>query len=308
MADDPYAVLGVARDASDKQIRSAYLKLAKTSHPDLNPGDRSAEERFKAINAANDLLSDKDRRARFDRGEIDGAGHERARPGPSPGQRSYRDQAEGAAGARYRAGFGADDDLGDIFSEMFEARGAAGAGSARRRRGQDRHYTLAVPFLDAIRGTTQRLNLPEGGSLDVTIPPGLESGKILRLRGKGGAGEPAGDALIEVEVGLHPLFRREGRDIHLDLPITIREAVLGGPVTVPTISGPVTMTLPPGSDSRTRLRLRGKGVPASGSQTAGDAFPHLRIAVGPPDEALATFLRERTDAADWDPRSGLEAT
>lgn len=308
MADDPYAVLGVARDASDKQIRSAYLKLAKTSHPDLNPGDRSAEERFKAINAANDLLSAKDRRARFDRGEIDGAGHERARPGPSPGQHSYRDQAEGAAGARYRAGFGADDDLGDIFSEMFGAHGAAGAGSARRRHGQDRHYTLAVPFLDAIRGTTQRLNLPEGGSLDVTIPPGLESGKILRLRGKGGAGEPAGDALIEVEVGLHPLFRREGRDIHLDLPITIREAVLGGPVTVPTISGPVTMTLPPGSDSRTRLRLRGKGVPASGSQTAGDAFPHLRIAVGPPDEALATFLRERTDAVDRDPRSALEAT
>ncbi|AOG04606.1 DnaJ C-terminal domain-containing protein [Bosea sp. RAC05] len=308
MADDPYAVLGVARDASDKQIRSAYLKLAKTSHPDLNPGDRSAEERFKAINAANDLLSDKDRRARFDRGEIDGAGHERARPGPSPGQRSYRDQAEGAAGARHRAGFGADDDLGDIFSEMFGAHGATCAGSARRRRGQDRHYTLAVPFLDAIRGTTQRLNLPDGGSLDVTIPPGLESGKILRLRGKGGAGEPAGDALIEVEVGLHPLFRREGRDIHLDLPITIREAVLGGPVTVPTISGPVTMTLPPGSDSRTRLRLRGKGVPASGSQTAGDAFPHLRIAVGPPDEALATFLRERTDAVDWDPRSGLVAT
>lgn len=308
MADDPYAVLGVARDASDKQIRSAFLKLAKTSHPDLNPGDRSAEERFKAINAANDLLSDKDRRARFDRGKIDGAGHERARPGPPPGQRSYRDHAEGAAGARYRAGFGADDDLGDIFSEMFGARGAAGAGSARRRHGQDRHYTLAVPFLDAIRGATQRLNLPEGGSLDVTIPPGLESGKILRLRGKGGAGEPAGDALIEVEVGLHPLFRREGRDIHLDLPITIREAVLGGPVTVPTASGPVTMTLPPGSDSRTRLRLRGKGVPASGSQTAGDAFPHLRIAVGPPDEALATFLRERTDAVGWDPRSALEAT
>ncbi len=307
MADDPYAVLGVARDASDKQIHSAYLKLAKTSHPDLNPGDRSAEERFKAINAANDLLSDKDRRARFDRGEIDGAGHERARPGPPPGQRSYRDQAEGAAGARYRAGFGADDDLGDIFSEMFGARGAAGAGSARRRHGQDRHYTPDVPFLDAIRGTTQRLNLPEGSSLDVTIPPGLESGKILRLRGKGGAGEPPGDALIEVEVGLHPLFRREGRDIHLDLPITIREAMLGGPVNVPTVSGPVTMTLPPGSDSRTRLRLKGKGVPASGSQVAGDAFPHLRIVMGPPDEALAIFLRDRTDAADWDPRSGLEA-
>lgn len=304
MADDPYTLLGVARDASDKQIRSAYLKLAKTSHPDLNPGDRSAEERFKAINAANDLLFDKDRRARFDRGEIDSAGHEQARPGPPPGQRSYRDQAEGAAGARYRAGFGADDDLGDIFSEMFGGR----AGSAGRRHGADRRYMLAVPFLDAIRGTTQRLTLPEGGSLDVKIPPGLESGQILRLRGKGGAGEPPGDALIEVEVGLHPLFRREGRDIHLDLPITIREAVLGGTVMVSTVSGPVAMTLPPGSDSGTKLRLKGKGVPASGSQTAGDAFPHLRIVVGPPDEALATFLRARTDGAPgWDPRAAQEA-
>jgi DnaJ-class molecular chaperone len=306
MADDPYTILGVARDASDKQIRSAYLKLAKTSHPDLNPGDRSAEERFKAINAANDLLSDKDRRARFDRGEIDGAGHEQARPGPPPGQRSYRHHADGPTGSRYSAGLGSDDDLGDIFSEMFGARGGARAGSAGRRQGPDRRYTLAVSFLDAIRGTTQRLSLPEGGSLDVKIPPGLESGQILRLRGKGGPGEPPGDALIEVEVGLHPLFRRQGRDIHLEIPITIREAMLGGPVNVPTISGPVTMTLPPGSDSRTKLRLKGKGVPASGHHLAGDAFPTLRIVLGPPDEALATFLRDRTDAPSWDPRAGLE--
>lgn len=306
MPDDPYKTLGVARDATDKQIRSAYLKLAKTSHPDLNPGDRSAEDRFKAINAANDLLSDKDRRARFDRGEIDGAGHEQARPGPPPGQRSYRDHAEGPSGTRYSAGFGSEDDLGDIFSEMFGARSGARAGAGGRRQGADRRYTLAVPFLDAIRGTTQRLTLPEGGSLDVRIPPGLESGQILRLRAKGGAGEPPGDALIEVEVGLHPLFRRDGRDIHLELPITIREAVLGGPVTVPTVSGPVTMTLPPGSDSRTKLRLRGKGVPASGTHAVGDAFPTLRIVLGPPDEALATFLRDRTDAPSWDPRAALE--
>lgn len=303
MADDPYKTLGVARDATEKQIRSAYLKLAKTSHPDLNPGDRSAEERFKAVNAANDLLSDKDRRARFDRGEIDGAGHEQARPGPPPGQRSYRDHAQGPSGARYSAGFGSDDDLGDIFSDMFGARAGAGG----RRQGADRRYTLAVSFLDAIRGTTQRLTLPEGGSLDVKIPSGLESGQILRLRGKGGAGEPPGDALIEVQVGLHPLFRRQGRDIHLELPITIREAVLGGAVTVPTVSGPVTMTLPPGSDSTTKLRLKGKGVPASGHHVAGDAFPTLRIVLGPPDEALATFLRDRTDVASWDPRAALEA-
>lgn len=302
MTDDPYKTLGIARDATDKQIRSAYLKLAKTSHPDLNPGDRSAEDRFKSINAANDLLSDKDRRVRFDRGEIDGAGHERARPGPPPGQRSYRDHAEGPTGTRYTAGFSSDDDFSDIFSEMFGAR----AGAAGGRQGADRRYTLAVRFLDAIRGTTQRLTLPEGGSLDVNIPPGLESGQILRLRGKGSSGEPPGDALIEVAVGLHPLFRRDGRDIHLELPITIREAVLGGPVTVPTVTGPVTMTLPPGSDSKTKLRLRGKGVPASGSHAAGDVFPTLRIVLGPPDEALAAFLRDRTDTANWDPRAALE--
>ena len=235
MADDPYKTLGVARDATEKQIRKAYLKLAKSTHPDLHPGDAKAEERFKAVTAANDLLSDAERRGRFDRGEIDAAGHER----PPPGQ--YRTHAEQPSGARYGHGFGgagpgfgragpgfggagpvSEDDLGDILSGMF---GARRGGSMR---GQDRRYSLAVPFLDAVRGTTQRLVLPEGGSLDVRIPAGLESGQVLRLRGKGGAGEPPGDAMIEVEVGPHPVFRREGRDIYLDLPISISEAVLGG--------------------------------------------------------------------------------
>lgn len=304
MADDPYEVLGVARDATDKQIRSAFLKLAKTSHPDLHPGDPKAEERFKRVNAAHDLLSDPERRSRFDRGEIDAAGQERPPPGPRPGQRSYREHAEGASGARYSAAFADDDDLGDILSGIFGSRGRAAGG----REGADRHYSLAVPFLDAVRGTTQRLVLPEGGSLDVNIPPGLESGQTLRLRGKGGPGEPPGDALIEVEVGHHPLFRREGRDIHLELPVTVSEAMLGGRVTVPTISGPVTMTIPPRSDTGSRLRLRGKGVPAHGGLPAGDAYVTLRIVLGPPDESLAAFLRERTDAPSWDPRKGLEAS
>ena len=309
MADDPYTVLGVARDATDKQIRSAFLKLAKTSHPDLHPGDAKAEEKFKAVSAANDLLSDPERRARFDRGEIDAAGHERPPSGPPPGQRSYREHAEGVGGMHYGAGFGIDDDdLGDILSGMFGARGRAGMrDGADARKGADRRYSLVVPFLDAVRGTSQRLFLPEGGSLDVSIPPGLDSGQVLRLRGKGGPGEPPGDALIEVEVAPHPLFRREARDIHLDLPVTLAEAVLGGPVTVPTIDGPVTMTVPPRSDTGTKLRLRGKGVPASGGSPAGDAYVTLRVVLGPPDDRLAAFLRERTDTPFWNPRKELGA-
>ncbi len=312
MADDPYQVLGVKQDATDKQIRSAYLKLAKTTHPDLNPGDAKAEERFKAVNAAHDLLSDAERRAQFDRGEIDAAGQQKPPPGPPPGQRRYRDHADGAAGAFYSArpgagfagaGFGGDDDdLGDILSGLFGARGRGGA----PRGGGDRRYSLPVSLLDAVRGATQRLTLPDGGSLDVRIPAGLESGQVLRLRGKGDPGDPPGDALIEVTVGLHPLFRREGRDILLDLPVTVAEAVLGGRVTVPTITGPVTMTVPAGSDTGARLRLRGKGVPASGGQPAGDAYATLRIVLGPPDEGLAAYLRDRQDAPAFDPRAGLE--
>ena len=302
MADDPYKVLGIAPGATDKQIRAAFLKLAKSSHPDLHPGDAKAEERFKAANAANDLLSDPARRARFDRGEIDGAGQERPPPGPPPGQRSYRDHAEGASGTPYAAAF--EDDLGDILSGMFGSRGRAGL----RQDGADRRYALSVPFLDAVRGAPQRLSLPDGGSLDVSIPPGLESGQTLRLRGKGGPGEPPGDALIEVEVVPHPLFRREGRDIHLDLPVTLAEAVLGGPVTVPTISGPVVMTLRPNADTGTRLRLRGRGVPASGNRPAGDGHVTLRVVLGPADAGLATFLRDRTDAVAWDPRQALEGS
>ena len=303
MANDPYTILGVARDATEQQIRSAFLKTAKASHPDLHPGDAKAEERFKAANAANDLLSDPERRARFDRGEIDGSGQERPPPGPSPHQRSYRDHAESAAGMRYGTDFDdRDDDLGDILSSMFGAQSRPDA----RRGGADRRYSLLVPFLDAVRGTTQRLVLSVGGSLEVKISPGLESGQILRLRGKGEPGEPPGNALIEVEVAQHPIFTKIANDIYLELPVTVSEATLGGSVSVPTISGPVTMTIPMHSDSGTKLRLRGKGVPASTGRPAGDAYVTLRIVLGPPDEGLATFFRDRKDAPAWDPRKGLE--
>ena len=297
MADDPYKTLGVPRDATEPQIRKAYLKLAKTTHPDLNPGDAKAEERFKAVNAAHDLLQDTGQRARYDRGEIDGAGQPRPPPGPPPGSRRYRDHAEGAAGARYSAGM--DDDLGDILSGMFGARGRAGFGAGPAG-GADRRYTLQVSFLDAARGATQRLSLPDGGSLDVRIPAGVDSGQVLRLRGKGAPGTPPGDALIEIEVGPHPLFRREGRDIHLDLPVTVAEAVLGGRVTVPTVDGPVSMAVPPGSSTGTRLRLRGRGVAASGGQPAGRRLCHVA--------RRARTGRSRTGRVPADPhgRAGLE--
>ncbi len=289
MADDPYTLLGVSRNASEKQIRAAFLKLAKNSHPDVNPGDKKAEERFKAISGAHDLLSDPVKRARFDRGELDASGQE-APP------RGYR-----PSGGAYPGG-----DMEDILAGMFS--GQARGGPTRPRRGADQRYTLSVSFLDAANGAKQRLALPNGGTLDVQVPPGIESGQTLRLRNKGApgiAGGPAGDALIEVTVAPHPLFRREGQDIHLDLPISINEAVLGGRVPVPTVTGAVTMAIPPGSDSGTKLRLRGKGIQEHGQQPAGDAYATLRVMVGPADDALRSFLRDWAPGQAFDPRSGV---
>lgn len=294
MADDPYTLLGLSRTATEKQVRSAFLKLAKKSHPDVNPGDKKAEERFKAISGAHDLLSDPEKRARFDRGEIDATGQDVPPRGYRPG------------GAPFGSGGFAGDDMSDVLSSMFGGQGRGGP--ARARRGSDQRYTLTVSFLDATRGATQRLMLPGGGDLDVQIPPGIESGQTLRLRAKGGpggAGGPAGDALIEITVTPHPLFRREGRDIHLDLPITLAEAVLGGRVPVPTVAGSVTMAIPAGSDTGTRLRLRGRGIPAHGAHPAGDAYATLRVMVGPADDALREFLEGWAPSQTFDPRADL---
>ncbi len=302
--DDPYTVLGVVKDASADDIRKAYRTLAKQNHPDLNPGNKAAEERFKAASAANELLSDPEKRARYDRGEIDAQGHERA---PEPPR--YRDFAEGAQGGRYRTGGGAgrwtEEDLGDLFGDMFGARGARGSGPIR---GADERYSLAVDFLDAVNGATPRLTLPDGRTLDVRVPAGLEDGQTLRLRGQGGAGlngGPAGDALIEVHVYPHPTFRREGNDIRLDLPVTLREAVLGGRIMAPTPGGPVAMTIPQRSDTGRQLRLRGRGVPAHGGQEAGDLYVTLRVVIGEPDAALEEFLRGWTPEHETDPRRDI---
>ncbi len=301
MAEDPYTVLGVARDAPAADIRRAFHKLAKKWHPDLNPGDKQAEARFKSITGANELLSDPERRAAFDRGEIDASGQ------PNQPPPNYRSHAEGAQGARYRTTSGgwAEDDLGDIFGDLFGRRARPGGPAA----GRDERYALTVDFLDAVNGATRRLTLPDGRNLDVKVPAGLENGQTLRLRGKGSSGSgggPDGDALIEVTVAEHPFFRREGSDIHLELPVTLREAVLGAKVDAPTPGGPVALTVPKQSDNGRQLRLRGRGVPAGGGRTAGDLYVTLRVTIGAPDPALEEFLRTRTEV-DADPRRAMEA-
>ncbi len=305
MANDPYEILGIGRDADKDAVRKAYRRLAKESHPDLHPGDAAAEERFKRISAANILLSDPEQRARYDRGEIDAAGQERPPPRPS-----YREHAQGPQGRRYAPGagsspFGADtggEDLGDIFGDLFgRSRRAAPSGP---RRGPDHEYALAVAFADAVTGATTRITLPTGATLDVRVPPGIEDGQVLRLRGKGGEGiegGPAGDALIRVQVAADPIFTRDGDDIRTELAIDLRQAVLGGPVQVPTPAGPVAMTIPEGSDTGRTLRLRGRGVPARGDRPAGNLYVTLRVVLGPVDDALKTFLRDWTPPASGDP-------
>jgi len=302
--DDPYKILGLSRDASAEDVRNAYRKLAKKHHPDLNPGDKKAEERFKAISGANEILSDPVKRGKFDRGEIDASGAERAQ---AP---RYREYAESEEGNRYshagRPGEWNADDLSDIFGSMFGQRRPVDPNAPVA--GQNQQYMLTIEFLDAVNGATRRLTLPDGGVLDVKIPPGTSDGQILRLRHKGGAGRnggPNGDALIELHVEPHRFFVRDGQDIRLELPVTLAEAVLGAAVEVPTPSGPVRMRVPAHSDTGTELRLRGKGVPAHGALPAGALYAKLRVVLGKPDAALEEFLRGWTPEHAVDPRVGL---
>ena len=298
--EDPYVTLGVERGASADAIRAAYRKLAKKHHPDLNPGKPEAADRFKAINAANDLLSDPDKRARFDRGEIDASGAEKP-----PERPFYRDFGDASGRSKYRTGAQFDpEDLESILSQAFGG-GRAGGARGFNARGPDAQYSLTVSFLDAANGTVRRLTLPDGKTLDVTIPAGLRDGHVLRLKGQGhpGFGDgPPGDALVEITVAPHPRFRREGNDVILDLPVTLKEAVLGATLKVPTVKGPVRLTIPGGSGTGTRLRLRGRGI------GDGHQFVQLTVVVPPGHEpALEAFLKEWTPEHDVDPRAGMES-
>ena len=302
MAQDPYQTLGLSKSATADEIKAAFRKLAKKHHPDLNPGNKAAEARFKAASAANELLSDPERRARFDRGEIDAEGH--------PTEREfYKQYAEGAQGGRYRPQSAQDDAFGDIFEHMFRLGGGPGRGQGGAFRGQDMQFALTIGFSLAALGGTTRITLPEGRGLDVNIPPGLRDGQTIRLRGQGQPGfngGPAGDVLIEVSVAPHPYFRREGDDIYVDLPVTLAEAMLGGKVTAPTLTTPVTLTVPPHSDAGKTLRLRGRGIPAHGKRPAGDLYVKLTLVAGPPDAALEEALRAWASRHDFNPRATMQ--
>lgn len=298
---DPYETLGVQKSDSAEAIRAAYRKLAKTHHPDLNPGKPASAERFKEISVAYDLLSDPDKRARYDRGEIDAAGNE------VPPQRPfYRDFAEAGRQGRYGGHTGFDpENLEDILAQAFGGRGFRGGdGQHFTARGSDAQYTLTVGFLDAANGTTRRITLPDGKTLDVRIPAGVRDGHVLRLKGQGmpgvGGGSP-GDALVEIVVAPHPLFRREGDDIIIELPVSIQEAVVGTTLEVPTIKGKVRLTIPPNSGTGTRLRLRGRGI------HQGHQFVQLHVVLPPAEEPeLTAFLKSWSPRHAFNPRAGLE--
>ena len=299
--EDPYDVLGVRRGDSDESIRAAYRKLAKKHHPDLNPGKPDAAERFKAINAAHALLSDPVKRGKFDRGEIDAAGNEI--PPQRPTWRDFGDAAADEGGHRYRSGSTLNaEDLESLFGAAFRDRFERDA----NRRGHDAHYSLTVDFMEAARGAVRRLTLPDGRTLDVTIPAGMRDGHVLRLKGQGepsqGSGSP-GDALIEISVAPHKLFRRVGDDVEMDLPITLQEAVLGASVEVPTIKGKVLLKIPPHSNNGRRMRLAGRGI-AGGNQVVV-----LNVELPQQDEPeLTAFLRTWKPAHTYNPRAEMEAT
>jgi DnaJ-class molecular chaperone len=296
MAEDPYKVLGLERTASEDEVRRAFRKLAKEFHPDLHPGDKGAAEQFKKVSAAYDVVGDPEKRKKYDRGEIDAAGE------PRRGfERQYAGTGTGGARTFNDADFG----IGDIFSDLFGARGPRGPGAGFSLRGQDIRYTLEVDFLEAVSGARKRVTLPEGGTLDLTVPEGVTDGQVLRLKGKGAPGlrgGESGDALIEIRVRPHAQFKRQSDDILLEVPITIDEAVLGAKIEVPTASGRVALQVPKATSSGRVFRLKGKGVRNLATGTTGDQLVTVKIVLPEAiDDSLAYFLSEWRQKHGYDP-------
>jgi DnaJ-class molecular chaperone len=290
---DPYSTLGIARGASDADIKKAYRKLAKELHPDTNPNNPKAAERFAKVTAAYDLLSDKGKRAQFDRGDIDGDGN------PANPFAGMRGSGGGSGGFRGNPGGGGfagamDGDLSDIFEGLFGG-GGFGRRSAPPAKGANVNYRLNVPFVDAAAATPQRITLQDGKTIDLKIPAGVENGTQVRLAGKGQPGTGgSGDAIVTLEIGPHRFFTRDGDNVRLDLPITLGEAVLGGKVKVPTVDGAVMLGIPKGATSGKVLRLKGKGFTGK-SGVRGDQLVTLMIDVPAGDAALDQFVQNWTD-------------
>ena len=307
---DPYQTLGVARGATDDDIKKAYRKLAKELHPDRNKDNPKASERFSQVTQAYDLLTDKDKRARFDRGEIDGDGNPAAPFGYGP-----RPGAGGRAGGGFSPDFGGGGDGGADFSDIFEgifggARGGGGftGGFGGRRpapKGANVPYRLAVSFEDAARLTPQRVTLRDGKTIDLKLSAGVETGTQMRLTGKGEEGPGGrGDAIVSIEIGRHRFFTRDGDDVRLDLPVSLAEAVLGGKVPVPTVEGNVMLTVPKGASSGKVLRLKGRGFHGKGG-ARGDQLVTLMIELPADDAALTSFVEGWAGRNAGNPRARL---
>src|SRR3569623_401143 len=310
MAADPYSTLGVARGASEADIKKAYRKLAKELHPDRNKDNPKASEKFSQVTQAYDLLTDKDNRARFDRGEIDADGNP-AMPygfggGGGPQQGGFRAGPGGGFGGDPSGG-----DFSDLFEGLFGGRGrpsgggcASGGGRRQNPKGANAAYRLTVPVVDAASLSPQRITLADGKTIDLKLPAGVETGTQMRLTGKGQPGPGgAGDAIITIEVQPHRFFTRDGDDIRLDLPISLSEAVLGASVRVPTVDKAVMLTIPKGSSSGKVLRLKGKGFHKKGGGR-GDQLVTLMVDLPVNDDALVEFVEGFKDK-DRNPRGGL---
>ena len=332
---DPYRTLGVERTASEKDIKSAYRKLAKELHPDRNKDKPNAAERFSDVTKAYDLLSDKDKRAQFDRGEIDHEGNP-LNPFAGMGGGFGRGGGMGAGGGGGRprggfrdpefGGFDTDDvDLGDLFEGLFgggrsrggsqsRPRGGSGAGFGGRssapppKKGADIQYRLAVPFVDAAAGNDQRITLADGKTISLKLPGGVDDGTQMRLKGKGHAGPGGhGDGIVLVEVGPHPFFRRDGDHVRMDLPLTLDEALRGARVKCPTVDGPVMLTIKPGTHGGTVMRLAGKGWTKAGSsqKARGDQLVTLEIQLPEDTSQLEERLGDWSDPAKPREKFGL---
>jgi DnaJ-class molecular chaperone len=312
---DPYEVLGVSKSASEAEIKKAFRNLAKKHHPDTHAGDKDAQKKFQEISGAYDVVGDKEKRAKFDAGEIDAAGNPRGfdprqggRGGPFGGGGGPQDFhfTWDNQGGETQEGFRAEDLFADLFGGGLGGRGRRGGGR-QPAKGEDFTVATTISFDEAIKGGTRRVMVPNGEQIDVKIPVGVKEGQIVRVKGRGGAGRnggPPGDILIQIAIAPHPSMTREGNDIRMDLPVTLKEAVLGGKVPVPTITGTVSLSIPPNANSGTVLRLKGKGVTPAGG-TAGDLYVKLVVTLPERADAELTKFAEGW-TADYDPRAKLK--
>lgn len=299
---DLYQQLGVSRSVGADELKKAYRKLAKKYHPDLNQGDKAIEQKFKAVTAAYDLLSDPNKRALYDRGEIDEQGQDKGfnfgSGDPFGGMRGDpRSRRSGAGGG---GGFGGFD---DILSQFFNQGRGGGGHSQQQPKGGDVIYKITISFAEACLGATKRVTLDSSKTLDVKVPKGTEDGHKLRLRGLGQQGPGGnGDAIVELTVAAHPFFKRDDNNILLDVPISLTEAIMGGSINIPTLDGNVSLKIPKGSSSGKVMRLKGKGVPQQRG-TAGDMFIKLQITLPKDSSSLEAPIEKWAKKNDYKPRT-----